>query len=93
MKTQSTDTHPKIERVQIEMLRKMSVAQRIKLAADWSQAIKELAWRGIERANPGASYREIALIFVAVQYGQPLADRVKAYLAGRQPEHDSQTGI
>jgi hypothetical protein len=87
------DTHPEIERVQVEMLRKMSVAQRIKLTGEWSQAIKELAWRGIEKANPGASKSEIALMFLAVQYGQPLADRVRAYLDGRQSEHDSQTGI
>jgi hypothetical protein len=81
MKTQSEDTHPDVERVQIELLRKATVAQRIRLARSLTQTTIRLAWRAIEEANPGASQDEIAVKFVAVHYGQELADRLKHYLS------------
>ncbi len=49
----------------------------------WSQFIIEAAEQGIRREHPQASEQEIALILVARQYGQPMADKVRAYLAGR----------
>jgi hypothetical protein len=80
MRTQSVDTHPEIEQMQIEMLRRLSPQQRLERLNTWSKATLELAWRGLQHANPEATEQELGLIFVAVHYGQPLADRLREYL-------------
>lgn len=83
MKTQSIDTHPKIEQMQIEMLRSLTPQEKMRRMNEWSKATYELAWRGLEQANPGASDLELGMIFVAVHYGQPLADCLRIYLHKR----------
>ena len=83
MKTQSRDTHPEIERMQIEMLRRLSPQERLDRMNTWSKAVLELAWYGLERANPGANEKELGILFVAIHYGQPLADRLRDYLHKR----------
>ena len=88
MKTQSEDTHPEAERVQIELLRKATPAQRAQLALSLSETTIKLARRAIRRANPGASEEEVGLIFVEVHYGKELADRVRAYLERRRQGGD-----
>jgi hypothetical protein len=83
MKTQSSDTHPDAERVQIELLRCATVGQRAEIAISLTQTTIELSRRAIRRAHPDASEQEVGLIFVALHYGQDLADRVRAYLDRR----------
>jgi hypothetical protein len=85
MKTQSPDTHPDAERVQIELLRQATIAQRFHLVRSLTATTRRLAWRAIREANPEASDQEIDLLFVAVHYGQDLADRLRVYLAQRRP--------
>ena len=84
MRTQSPDTSPEMERVQIEMLRKMSIAERFAMMESWSHFIREVAKQGIRRDNPSASEEEVALMLVARLYGQPLAERIGAELARRR---------
>lgn len=84
MRTQSPDTSPAIEQIQIEALRKMRPARRFELALSLSQTAIELAREGIRKANPNASEEEVGLIFVEVTYGKDLADRVRNYLARRR---------
>lgn len=86
MKTQSRDTHPDIERVQIELLRKAGVAERLRLAGEWGKAMMELSLRAIRGANAGATEEEIELLFVELHYGRPLADRLREYLKARKQE-------
>jgi hypothetical protein len=86
MRTQSNDTSPEIERVQIELLRKAPLTKRFAIMAAWSQFIREAAKQGIRRDYPDASQEEVALILVARLYGQPLADKVGAYLARRMEQ-------
>ena len=81
MRTQSMDTSPEAERVQIELIRKASLTKRIALMEAWSQFLIELNKQGIRERHPEASEEEINLIFVANSYGQELADKVRAYLA------------
>lgn len=82
MKAQSRDTHPDAERVPIELLRSATVAQRASLAFQLSESAIELARRALRRAHPDESAYEIGLRFVAIHYGQELADRLR--LSGRQ---------
>ena len=86
MRTQSSDTSPEIERVQIELLRKAPLTKRFAMMASWSQFIIEVSKQGIRRDHPEASEEEVALILLARQHGQPLADKVRAYLAKRKQQ-------
>jgi len=83
MRTQSPDTSPEMERVQIDMLRKMSIAERFAMMESWSQFIREVAKQGIQQDYPSASEEEVALMLVAHLYGQPLTERVRVELANR----------
>lgn len=89
MVTQSRDTHPEVERVLIELLRQATPERRLELGLSLSHEALEMARQGIARANPRASEEERKLLFVEVTYGKDLADRVRAYLAGKQIERAS----
>lgn len=84
MKTQSEDTSPEIERVQIELLRKAGKTRRLQLGLELSGEALEMAQRAIKRAHPELSDLEAKLLFVEVTYGKDLADRVRPHLAKRQ---------
>jgi hypothetical protein len=84
MRTQSIDTSPEAERVQIELIRKASVTKRFTIMQSWSSFLIEANRQAIRKANPNANEIEIALIFVARNYGQALADGLRADLARRQ---------
>ncbi len=84
MRPQWSDTSLEFERVYIEMLRKLSLTERFAMMASWSQFIIEVAKQGIRRDYPEANEEEVALILLARQHGQPLADKVRAYLAKRK---------
>jgi len=84
MRTQSLDTSPEAEQIQIELLQKATVAQRFAMTCVLSRTAMELSRRALRRARPGASEREIELEFVAPYYGQELADQLRDYLTRRQ---------
>jgi len=83
VKTQSRDTHPDIERVQIEMLRKAGTAERVRLARSLSQSVMQMSWSAIKKANPHASEEEVSILFVTQNYGDDLANGLREYLARR----------
>jgi hypothetical protein len=80
-RTQSPDTHPEAERVQLELFRRASPARRVQLALSLSDAAIALSRRAISRQDPAASAQEVGLRFVALHYGDDLAARLRAYLA------------
>jgi hypothetical protein len=80
VKKESPDTNPEIERVQFEILRNMSVARRVELGRGLTSLAVRCARRAIEEAHPDASEDEIALIFISQNYGQELADGIRAHL-------------
>src|SRR5437879_97210 len=69
MRTQSMDTSPEAERVQIELLRKASPAKRFALMEAWSQFLIDANRQNLRQQHPHASEEEIKLIFVANNYG------------------------
>jgi hypothetical protein len=83
MRTQSVDTNPEVEKVQVELLRKLAVRERLKLGDKWSKAVMQMTWSALRRANPEAAEDELDLIFVESLYGKTLADRLRAYLQDR----------
>jgi hypothetical protein len=83
MSSQSEDTHPDAEKVQLELLRKASVSKRLTLAFSLSQTVIDLAKRGIRRRYPHEGEQEILLHFVSVHYGAELASRLSNDLSRR----------
>ena len=85
MVTQSLDTHPKAEEVQVSLIRQASTAQRASRMRSLSGTVIQLSRRAILRAHPGLSEHELNLMVVAYHYGTDLADRLQEYLNGRIP--------
>jgi hypothetical protein len=83
MKTQSSDTHPAAEAVQINLLRKAGTSKRLSIAFSLSESVRRLALDGIRRAHPAASDEEALHIFAEVHYGQALAEKVRKSLERR----------
>ena len=84
MQPQSVDTSPEMEHIQIELLRKRSIPQKIAMVESWSQFILEATKQGIRRDYPEMSEEDIALTLVARQFGQPFAEKIRVALAQRQ---------
>ncbi len=77
------DTTRKAETVQIELLRKASLADRFARACSLTATAISLSRRAIARANPDLSPQEVDLKFVELHYGKPLAARLRSYLNDR----------
>jgi hypothetical protein len=61
MKTQSPDTHPDVERLQIEGHRRMSAAEKFRKIADLNAFLDMLALADVRRRYPEADERECRL--------------------------------
>jgi hypothetical protein len=83
MKTQSIDTHPQIEQIQISLLKKQSIAEKFAQVCSLSQTTIQLSKRAIARANHNIDDRQVNLLFISYQYGKDLAVRVDEYLNRR----------
>lgn len=84
MKTQSIDTHPKAEEVQIQLIRQASVGQRLSKMSSLTSSLMRLSRRAIRRANPEAGQDELDVLFVKYHYGEELATRFQADLQRRK---------
>ena len=89
MISQSPDTAPQAERVQIELIRQSSVSTRVSRVRSLSQTTMYLSRRAIQRANPSLSERGVDLAFVANHYGEELAESLRLYLTGKRKEVES----
>lgn len=74
------DTNKSAEKIQIKLLRKASVCQRIHIANSLSETTRNLSRRAILRANPHYSKQDVDIAFIDLHYGRKLAERLKAYL-------------
>lgn len=81
MKTQSKDTHARIEEIQISLLKKQSVAQKFAHVCSLSETTIQLSKRAIARKNSNFDDKQINLLFISLQYGKDLANRVNEYLS------------
>lgn len=84
MRTQSVDTHPDIERVQIELLRKASPAKLFGIVCSLSQSMIQASKKNIRELHPEASEEELKILFVELYYGKELAQRVQTHLNKRK---------
>ena len=84
MKTQSIDTDPKAEAVQIALLRKASPAKRVWLMRSLSRTVIMLSRRTLRAVNPELSEQALKVLFVRQCYGDDLADRFQTYLTRKK---------
>lgn len=77
------DTHPDAHRVQTELLRKATPAQRYALCESLSRMTAQLSWCAIAQANPSLSENAINVRFIRLHHGAELADKLEAYLKER----------
>ncbi len=75
-----SDTHPEAERVQAELLRKATVAQRLALMRSLTSMATKLSRRGIAAAHPDFTAAEVELVWLERHYGKRLAEQVGRYL-------------
>ena len=83
MRTQSPDTSPEAERVQIELLRNMTIAQRMSRVRSLTRTTIQLSRRAIHRAYPDLDEDGVSIVFVELHYGHDLAEHYRVALAGR----------
>ncbi len=78
-------TSPEAETVQLDLLRKMTVAERLGLMRSLTRTLVHLSRDGLARANPSLDDRQLDLLWVDQQYGRDLADRLREYLERTPP--------
>ena len=76
MKTLSQDTHPDVEREQIELLRQMPPWRKLELANQMTQACRTLALAGLRHRHPNAGPDELHRRLADLVLGSELASRV-----------------
>ena len=84
MRTQSEDTSPEMERIQIELIRKATPAKLFGLVRSMSQTMMQASRENIRRLHPDANKEELTLIFVELYYGKELANLVRTQMEKRR---------
>lgn len=79
-----TDTQPAAERMQLELLRRFSPGKRARLALSLSDVVISSSKRAIKLANPDLDEPALKLRFIALNYGNELAERVRLHLERRR---------
>ena len=75
-----SDTSPQAEKVQIELLRRTTAAERLRRTFSMTALVMQLSRRAIARAHPNLSEEERGRKFIEVQYGKDLAQRIRAWM-------------
>jgi hypothetical protein len=70
------DTSPEAWRVFLDLQRRMTPAEKIQLAFEWSAAVRRVAEQGVRRRYPGAGEREVFLRCARLVLGEELFRRV-----------------
>ncbi len=76
MATLSRDTDADTERVLLDLLRRKSPAERIRLAADTTECLRRLVESAVRRRYPQAGEDEVRCRFAALWLGREWAIRV-----------------
>jgi hypothetical protein len=77
------DTDPSIREIQRDLLRRAGTGRRAALMCSLSSTAIELSRRELRAKRPGASETELAVEWVALNYGTELATRLRRFLDER----------
>jgi hypothetical protein len=76
MSVLSSDTHPKMEALQIEFIRRMTSWKKISIVDGLNETVKLMAVTGIKQRNPSATPEQIQRMLADLMLGQELARKV-----------------
>jgi hypothetical protein len=71
-----SDTHPKIEALQIQLIRRMPAWKKISLVNDLNATVKAMAVSGIKQRHPYATPEQIHRMLADLMLGAELARKV-----------------
>jgi hypothetical protein len=71
-----SDTHPKIEQMQIELIRRMPTWKKMSMVDDLNEAVKSLALTGIRQRHPTATPEQVHRMLADLMLGEELARKV-----------------
>lgn len=81
MMLQSEDTHPKIEAMQMKLLREAGALRRLELMMGLTQMSYSLSLSGVTSQHPEWSEHQCRLKLAEHIHGKELIDRVRAHLS------------
>ena len=70
------DTHPTIERIQLDIIRHMPSWAKFALVDDLNETVKAFAISGIKQRSPGATPEQIKRQLAGMMLGEELARKV-----------------
>jgi hypothetical protein len=71
-----SDTHPRIEQMQIELIRGMPSWKKFALVNDLNETVKTMAMSGIRERHPNATPDQIHRMLAELKLGATLAQKV-----------------
>jgi hypothetical protein len=71
-----SDTHPKIDQMQIELIRKMPSWKKFAIVDDLNETVKAFAISGIKQRHPGATQDQIQRMLADIMLGPELSRKV-----------------
>ncbi len=71
------DTHPEVEKVQVNLLRKAGPAKRLSITLSLSQGVIALSKQALKKAHPDLNDNELKILFLKNCYGADIAEKVK----------------
>ena len=84
MPSELSDTDPETQRVHWELLRQAGPSARLRLALSLSRTVIGLSKAGLARRLPNDTPEALGLLFVAMHYGDELAEDVRRCLEARR---------
>lgn len=76
MSTLSSDTHPKIEAMQLELIRRMPAWKKFAIVDSLNETVKTLAISGIKQRHPEATPEQVRRMLAELMLGAELAQKV-----------------
>ena len=71
-----SDTHPKMEALQIELIRRMPAWKKFAIVDGLNKTVKTLAMSGIKQRHPDATPEQIQRMLAELMLGEELARKV-----------------
>jgi hypothetical protein len=74
-----SDTHPEVEKLQIELMRQLSPAEKFARVQAMTSWVLSLSRRAIAAANPDLTPEELRLKIIEHHYGKDMAEHVRMH--------------
>ena len=79
MTTLSADTDPRIEKIQIELLRQVPPERKFQMVSQMNHTVRVFMIAGLKQRNPTASPEVLKKLLANLLFGEELARKVIAY--------------